>query len=357
MKPSAFALAALAALSLVARASAQSSVQVYGLLDAGVEVVNHAGAEDGSMVRVISGGKNTSRWGLRGSEDLGGGMKAVFNLEGAIQMDTGATDGPLFKRQAYVGLEGALGRLVIGRSFTTTYDLVIKFDPLGFAPNYSWATSGSATGPSKYGMTTAFDNLVKYSGRTGRFTYGASIGLGEQGGASANGRKYALGGAWFADGLGVMAAYEQINGNSVTAQGGRDRTTAMHLGADYRAGPWRYTAGMRRYRLSPQLAAGVPNTVALRGNTYWGGVTRVLDKVTLTGAVYHIDTDSLPAGQDADPTMIVARAMLALSKRTDLYLAAAHARGAHGQAVGLSRDDAGYAATQTGITAGIQHRF
>jgi predicted porin len=60
------------------------------------------------MTRVISGGMNTSRWGLRGSEDLGGGLKAVFNLEGGILMDTGAQDGALFKRQANVGLEGAL---------------------------------------------------------------------------------------------------------------------------------------------------------------------------------------------------------------------------------------------------------
>ena len=55
--------------------------------------------------------------------------------------------------------------------------------------------------------------------------------------------------------------------------------------------------------------------------------------------------------------MLVARAMYALSKRTDLYLVAAHAKADHGQLVGLSRDDPGYASTQTGITAGIQHRF
>lgn len=358
MKQSAYALATLAALSLNHAAWAQSSVQLYGLLDAGVEVVNHAGegSGQGSLVRVVSGGKNTSRWGIRGSEDLGGGLKAVFNLEGAILMDNGGTDGPLFKRQAYVGLDGAFGRVIVGRSFTTTYDLVIKFDPLGFAPNYSWATSGGATGPSKYGMTTAFDNLVKYtgksSGRTGEFTYGASVGLGERAGGSANGRKYALGGSWFGDGFGVMAAYEAVNGTAVAA-GERDRTAAYHLAADYRRGDWRYTAGTRGYKLQ----AATPATADLRGDTYWGGITRVIDKVTLTGALYHINTRNLPAARDADPTMLVARAMLALSKRTDLYLSVAHARADHGQPVGLSRDDAGAAPTQSGITAGIQHRF
>ncbi|MBQ5946072.1 porin [Massilia sp. ST3] len=355
MKKSILALAVPAALFLNHSASAQTNVQVYGLIDAGVEAVNHADPEagGGSLVRVVSGGKNTSRWGLRGSEDLGGGLKAVFNLEGGILLDTGAADGPLFKRQANVGLEGGFGRVLIGRSFTTTYDLVIKFDPMGFAPNYSWATSGGATGPSKYGMTTSFDNQVKYTGSTGNFTYGATVGLGEQAGESADGRKYALGGSWFKDGLGLMAAYEQVNGNAAAAGGGRDKTTALHLGADYRSGQWRYTGGMRRYERDAAQAA----SAGLRGDTWWGGVTYLVDNVTLTGAVYHINTRNLPAARDADPTMFVARGMLNLSKRTWLYLSAAHARARNGQPVGLSRDDPGAADTQTGITAGIQHRF
>jgi predicted porin len=53
--------------------------------------------------------------------------------------------------------------VVIGRSFTTVYDTVIAFDPMGFAPFYSWATSGPATGPSKYGFTTQYDNIIKYA--------------------------------------------------------------------------------------------------------------------------------------------------------------------------------------------------
>ena len=352
MKQSIFALAALAALP-PHFASAQDSVQLYGLVDAGVEALNHSAPDGGGTVRLVSGGKNTSRWGVRGSEDLGNGLKAVFNLEGGILMDTGASDGALFKRQAYAGLEGDFGRVIVGRSFTTTYDLVIKFDPLGFAPTYSWATSGGATGPSKYGMTTSFDNLVKYKGATGGFTWGATIGLGEEAGGTAGGRKLSLGGSWFGDGLGLMAAWEQVNSATLAATGRRDKTSAFHLGADYKTGQWRYSAGMRGYKLQP----GGPTDADLRGDTYWGGASRVVGRVTLTGALYHINTRNLPSGQDADPTMFVARGMLALSKRTDLYLTAAHARARHGQLVGLSRDDPGLGTTQRGITAGIQHRF
>jgi predicted porin len=353
MKKSALALAALAALSLNTTAQAQTNVQVYGLIDAGVEHLTNAGPNGADQTRVVSGGKNTSRWGFRGSEDLGGGLKAVFNLEGGILLDTGAQDGALFKRQANVGLEGGFGRVVIGRSFTTTYDLVIKVDPLGFAPNYSWATSGNATGPSKYGMTTAFDNLIKYSGHTGDFIYGATVGLGEQAGNAADSRKYAVGGAYNANGLYLMASYEQVNGNTVVATGNRDQTTAFHVGADYKAGPWRIDAAMRGYKLESGKAA----TPDVRADTYWVGVGYNVKAWTLTGAVYHVNTKNVAADKDADPTMIVARALYALSKRTDLYAVAAHAKANHGQLVGLSRDDPGFGTTQNGFTAGIQHRF
>ncbi len=156
MKHPILALAAAAAMVAATGAQAQtaSNVSIYGLVDAGLEYTSNANAAKDSVTRVTSGGMNTSRWGFRGTEDLGGGLKAVFGLEGGILMDTGAQDGALFKRQAYVGLEGSYGRLVMGRSFTSVYDTVISFDPMGFAPYYSWATSGPATGPSKYGFTT-----------------------------------------------------------------------------------------------------------------------------------------------------------------------------------------------------------
>jgi predicted porin len=354
MKKSALSLAVLATLAIGTAAHAQSNVQVYGLIDAGIESLNHANASQGSVVKVVSGGKNTSRWGLRGTEELGGGLKAVFGLEGGILLDTGNADGALFKRQAFVGLDGSFGRVVIGRSFTSTYDFVILFDPLGYAPNYSWATSSNATGPSKYGMTTAFDNLVKYSGSTGEFKYGATIGLGEQAGNAADSRKYALAGSWTHAGLGVMAAYEQVNGNTLPVTFKRDESSAYHLAADYKAGDLRFTAGMRGYK----LVAGKAATADVRGDTYWGGVSYMVQPaITLTGAVYHVDVKNVAAGQDADPTMYVLRSLYALSKRTDLYVAAAYAKAKNDKLVGLSRDDAGFANSQTGLTVGLQHRF
>jgi predicted porin len=354
MKPSVHMLGLGAALFTGAAAHAQSSVQVYGLIDAGVEYTTNTNPAGDHATRVISGGKNTSRWGLKGTEDLGQGLKAVYGLEGGILIDSGAADGALFKRQAYVGLDGSFGRVIIGRSFSTTYDFVILFDPLGYAPNYSWATSSNATGPSKYGMTTAYDNMVKYAGKSGDFKYGASIGLGEQSSASADSRKYSVAGSWTRNGLALMATWEQVNGNTVAATGNRDETTALHLAADYKSGPWRLTAGMRDY----ELVAGRAATADVRAATYWGGVSYLIaPAITVTGAVYAVNVKNVAAGADADPVMYVARTLYALSKRTDLYLAAAYAKADHGKLVGLSRDDPGFGSTQKGLTAGIQHRF
>jgi predicted porin len=125
------------------------------------------------------------------------------------------------------------------------------------------------------------------------------------------------------------------------------------VGVDYKTSAWRYTAAMRGYKLESGKAA----TADLRADTYWGGISHYAGPVTLTGAVYHVNVKNVAAGKDADPTMYVARAMYALSKRTDLYLAAAHVTGKNGQLVGVSRDDAGFGTSQTGVTAGIQHRF
>ena len=355
MKKSPISLAILAlAAATGGAAQAQSNVQVYGLLDVGVENANNSSATGGSNTRVISGGMNTSRWGIRGTEDLGGGLKAVFNLEGGILMDTGAQDGALFRRQAYVGLEGAFGRVVVGRSFTSVYDTVISYDPMGFAPYYSWATSGPATGPSKYGFTTGYDNLIKYAGTFGNFRVGANYAAGEQTTGVADSAKMGATVAYKFGPANVMATYERNNGNTVAATGNRDENTVWHIGANYETGPLKFWAVLRDYNLTAGRAA----TADVEATTTWGGVAYKPNEVTtITGAVYHVDVKNVAANTDADPTMYVLRYRYALSKRTDVHVSGAYAKAKHGQLTGLSRDDAGFANSQRGITVGMQHRF
>lgn len=108
-------LIALAAMAFVGAASAQSSVTLYGIADIWV------GKADGSKVAAGSGGLAGSRLGFKGTEDLGGGLAANFNLEQAINLGNGAAAG--FTRQANVGFSGGFGTLKIGKSWDAMDDV------------------------------------------------------------------------------------------------------------------------------------------------------------------------------------------------------------------------------------------
>lgn len=354
MKPATLPLALTLSLATACAAQAQTSnVSVYGLIDGGVEYITNTNAAKDNLTRVTSGSMNTSRWGFRGSEDLGGGLKAIFNLEGAIQIDAGTSDG-LFRRAATVGLEGSFGRVVLGRGFTTTYDFLAPFDPMGYSSSYSWILSGSATGVSKYGMATAFDNLIKYQGQVGKFKIGATLGMGEQANSFANSAKYVVGAAYADGALSAVTTFERVNGNTVAATGNRDETSTVHLAGAYDTGTYKVIGGARSYK----LAAGRAATADLRANTYWTGLSyKAAPAVTLIGAIYYQDVRNVAAGTDADPVMYVARAKYALSKRTDLYSTLGYTKAKNGKLAGLSRDEAGFSDTQTGLAVGIQHRF
>jgi predicted porin len=104
--------------------------------------------------------------------------------------------------------------------------------------------------------------------------------------------------------------------------------------------------------------AGKAATPDVKATTWWAGVAyKGIPNTTLTGAVYRINVKNVLAGKDADPTLYVARYRYALSKRTDVYVAAAYAKSKNGQLTGLSRDDAGFDTNQRGVVTGIQHRF
>lgn len=117
-------LIALAVLAASGAAMAQSNVTLYGIVDAyaGSTKDTTKTANAPSQGVVGSGGLKTSRWGIKGSEDLGGGLKAGFQLEQGFNSDDGsATAG--FDRRAQVSLSGGFGTVVLGRTYTPYYEL------------------------------------------------------------------------------------------------------------------------------------------------------------------------------------------------------------------------------------------
>jgi predicted porin len=147
-------LALLAGLAAVgATASAQSSVTLYGLLDLGVRYVKNG---DASVKSLSSNGNNTSRLGVRGFEDLGGPLRAGFQLESGLTPDTGAQSDParFWNRRSTLSLIGPGGELRRGRDYTVTY--------LGYADYHVWSDIGlSSVGKFDSSLGTARDTAVR----------------------------------------------------------------------------------------------------------------------------------------------------------------------------------------------------
>lgn len=111
-------LVTAAILAAMPLAAAAQSVMLYGVIDTGVEFLNHVGTAGNTVVRQPSLAATVpSRWGLRGTEDLGNGLKGVFVLESGFAPDSGVSNqgARLFGRQAFVGLSGPWGQVGLGR--------------------------------------------------------------------------------------------------------------------------------------------------------------------------------------------------------------------------------------------------
>ncbi len=176
MKKSLLALAVLGAFSDATQA--QSTVTLYGVADANLEYVSHMSSVTPSLAngfatgpaknlyRLNSGGLSGSRWGLRGIEDLGNGLRALFVLESGFGIDTGSLqqDGRLFGRQAFVGVESEqVGSFAFGRQYTTLFDLMANFSPASYATQYEPAVA-------QLGLNFRSDNTAKYTGKFGPVT-------------------------------------------------------------------------------------------------------------------------------------------------------------------------------------------
>lgn len=139
--------AALFAILPVA-AQAQTNVQMYGIMDAAVSRQDTGTPGQKGTWVVNSGNQSSSRLGFRGTEDLGDGLKAMFNIEAGVALDNGAADSSLFGRRSVVGLEGAFGLVTVGREYSPIAAVAAMSDIFGqgfYGSNLSAFTSGRLT--------------------------------------------------------------------------------------------------------------------------------------------------------------------------------------------------------------------
>ena len=174
-------LIALAVLAASGAAMAQSTVTLYGVADINIgTALNKVNGVGETQTKIDSGTLNGSRWGVKGAEDLGGGLKAIFQFESGFNLDTGASaqGGLLFGRQAFVGVTGGFGTLTMGRQYTA-YDAVRGTIDTNFDSGLS--PVGNVFG---YGVVADYDgrqnNTVMFqSANYGGISGAVQIGLGE----------------------------------------------------------------------------------------------------------------------------------------------------------------------------------
>ncbi|MHA6880042.1 porin [Ralstonia pseudosolanacearum] len=198
-------------------AMAQSAVTLYGVIDEGINYTNNVRGQ--RLFELQSGFAQGSRWGFKGAEDLGGGLKAIFQLENGFNASTGrlGQGGLMFGRQAYVGLRSdSLGTVTLGRQYDALVDFVAQT-----TANGNWAGYMFSHVYDNDNTDNSFrvNNSVKYTSPTfGGFQFGGVYGFSDSTNF-ANNRHYSFGGQYTNGGLLIAAAYQQANNPSATAGG------------------------------------------------------------------------------------------------------------------------------------------
>ncbi|CAD6526507.1 Outer membrane porin protein [Paraburkholderia hiiakae] len=214
-------LAAPVLFSLAGVALAQGSVTLYGIADAGItyrsnERTGTTGAYTGhSNVGLSTGNLSGSRWGIKGQEDLGSGLAAIFLLEDGFDITNGTSGqgGRLFGRQAFVGLsDQRYGSLTMGRQYTSLDDFVGPVAPVNFIGGFG-AHPGDI---DDLDQTTRVDNSIKYtSANYAGLTFGALYGFGGQPGSMKRKNTWSVGAGYANGPLRMGVGYERSD-NSKT---------------------------------------------------------------------------------------------------------------------------------------------
>jgi predicted porin len=244
---------AVAGAFVAGAAQAQSSVTLYGIIDVNYmwqELPTNVGTTAAprfqleSVSAINAGHQYGSRWGLRGSEDLGGGLKAIFQLESGFNTDSGtsAQSGRLFGRQAYAGLGSNWGSLVLGRiatfsSGTGAFDMFSPVDPFG--TGFGLASLGQTFISAN---SLRLDNTIayvspKFAGFTGGLAYSTNIDGAEQTPSGKNTTAFATGLNWGYGPFYAVVTYDVVNAADATPS--RPDQKHLQIGGVWTIGPFK----------------------------------------------------------------------------------------------------------------------
>lgn len=335
-------------------AFAQSTVTIYGILDSGLEYLNHVSTQgSGVLTGETSGSRIPSRWGFTGSENLGGGLRAIFTLESGFSINSGELqyNDRLFGRQSFVGLASdTYGSLTMGRQMTPAYRELLSLLPSNYStyglPAQDLQFSGHA------------DNSVGYQNHVGPFElqtlysfgYDATVVNGsEVPGEWRVGKEFDIGAGYHSNAVNLVFSYEQRQGQTYGSSGNSERrfvaAGTLQIGQAKVYGGYELLLN----NVSATLQASPPQTMVFGGLVY-----KVTPEIQLLEATYYhsyrsVSAHALSTGLQVD---------YLLSKRTSLYSDVTYVTNSAQAALGaIATSTVVKGDNQLLITVGIVHRF
>ena len=313
------------------------SVTLYGIVDTAVRHSSNADGDGHRKLELVPSGLQASRWGLRGQEDLGGGHKAVFTLEGGIATDSGRLANEnvgghtVFGRQSFVGLTGDWGSLTFGRQYNALTVMGFRYDVID--TTYWWHPT--LFGGDHFFMSTTFNNAIVYAREVDGWSVQLDHALGEREGSGKKGRSVGAGLAYAAGAWDVGGAVSRAD-----ASNGAVSATIANLGASFTMDKTRLAGGVMhsavkgqfkqarslayggvRHELTPTVALGAAY-YRYRQNDCTGACGIVLSDSpeNVTGGLGTYDVSGFSSGAaSGHADMVVLLATYKLSARTTLY--------------------------------------
>ncbi|EDT43844.1 porin [Burkholderia ambifaria] len=334
---------------------AQSHVTLYGVLDGGILFTNKtydhiSGREGGRAAVANDGNESPSRIGLSGSEQLGGGVEAIFDLETGIDISSGKianSNGNFFGRQAWVGIKGGFGNVKVGLQYSPFVLALVKSDPRGG----TFFGSGSTIYVGNLYATGLFNkNAISYeSPMLYGFQGSAMLGLGGKAGDFQAGRQYSASLHYESHGLGVNVAIYKSNAGAQITSPVPDGVPFLGkmVGVSYDFGAASAKLLAAEYKIDNSFDIRMIGV---------GGEVRVMPTLYVDAGVW-LASD---ANRSENSTLIVGSGLqYFLSKTTQVYVQAGMVKNRGGMHTGMAINGALYGPTGTtlGAAIGLRREF